>query len=131
VGIHVAILTHCRREEFLYGSTLVFDTLRVGFPSARVTVVDNGSLVAVRSVLAEAARAVGAEYVQVDTAGLHHLFLERMLSLTFQLIETGYRAIKIDVIIAVFCVQIDLRDPDCKGNQSRQKCEDKTANQNM
>ncbi len=41
---HVYILTWCKSLESLYGSLLVFQTLRVGFPTAPVYVFDNGSL---------------------------------------------------------------------------------------
>ena len=40
---HVFIQTYCEHPALAYGSLLVFDSLRIGFPSANVTVVDNGS----------------------------------------------------------------------------------------
>lgn len=53
----VFILTHCRSEETLASATLVFKTLRVGFPSADVTALINAEC-GVRS--AEVARKIGA-----------------------------------------------------------------------
>ena len=39
----VVILTYCEHPALAYGALLVFDTLRVGFPTFDIVVVDNGS----------------------------------------------------------------------------------------
>lgn len=39
----VVILTYCEHPALAYGALLVFDTLRVGFPTFDVVVIDNGS----------------------------------------------------------------------------------------
>ncbi|MEO6447712.1 MAG: hypothetical protein ABIO42_00555, partial [Burkholderiaceae bacterium] len=39
----MTILTYCAHPALAYGTLLVFKTLRVGFPTARVEVYDNGS----------------------------------------------------------------------------------------
>ena len=39
----VVILTYCEHPSLAYGALMVFDTLRVGFPTFDVVVVDNGS----------------------------------------------------------------------------------------
>lgn len=80
--IDVFILTYCRRPELLYGSTLVFRTLRVGFPTSRVTIVDNNSISDVRHVLRYLALREGCEYVQLDgdRASSHHAFLESVVA---------------------------------------------------
>ena len=46
--INVFILTFCRNLDLFYGTKLIFETLRVGFPNAKITVVDNASLQKVR-----------------------------------------------------------------------------------
>jgi len=78
--LHVFILTYCRRLDLLYGSELIFRTLRVGFPTARVTVVDNASLPEVQPRLAALAREQGCEFRALPAPGVEHaVFLERTL----------------------------------------------------
>lgn len=40
----VVIITFCRKPELFYGSSLIFESIRVGFPDAQILVVDNGSI---------------------------------------------------------------------------------------
>lgn len=63
---HVYTLTWCRNIELLYGSTLVFKTLRTGFPSAQVHVIDGNSIEAARWDIQTAAKACEAEYLQLN-----------------------------------------------------------------
>ena len=60
------ILTFCRRIDLLHGSTLIFKTLRTGFPTAQVTVVDNDSLPDAQVALRTLAAETGCEYRQLD-----------------------------------------------------------------
>jgi hypothetical protein len=76
---HVYILTWCDRPENLYGTALVFKTLRVGFPSATVHVVDNASLPAVRSHLEQLAQSCSAHFTQLTRSIGHHDFIEQTL----------------------------------------------------
>ena len=79
--INVFILTYCRRPDLFYGTELVFKTLRVGFPSARITVVDNASLPEVRAAIAELARATGCAFRQLPDPGIRHdEFIDRTLT---------------------------------------------------
>ncbi len=78
--MHVYLLTWCNRVENLYGATLVFNTLRVGFPQARLHVADNASLPACRPAIRQAAEACGASFTQIETAMAHHDFLEGILN---------------------------------------------------
>lgn len=81
-AIDVLVLTYCRNRELLYGTTLVFKTLRVGFPNARVTVVDNASLPEVRGELAQLARENDCLFRQIDSPGVaHDTFIEERLKL--------------------------------------------------
>lgn len=77
---HVYILTSCRRIDLLYGSTLVFDSLRRGFPSARVTVVDNGSIEEGREEIRRRAKDAGCLFVSSRSAVEHGAFLEETLA---------------------------------------------------
>jgi len=58
----VTILTFCNKPELLYGSLLVFKTLRVGFPTARVIVFDNGSHPDAKKAIQQAAAATCCEF---------------------------------------------------------------------
>jgi hypothetical protein len=73
----VFILTYCRKKEYFYGTELVFKTLRVGFPNATVTVVDNASISELQGEIASLARKNDCEFRQLPGRGLtHHEFLE-------------------------------------------------------
>ena len=58
----VHVLTHCPHEVLAYGSLLVFPTLRTGFPTARIEVVDNGSCPEMVPRIRAAAEAAGATF---------------------------------------------------------------------
>lgn len=78
--IQVFILTHCRRAELFYGTALTFRTLRVGFPHARVTVVDNASLPETRGAIRQLARDTDCAFRQIEAPPItHHDFLEETL----------------------------------------------------
>jgi len=78
--INVFILTYCRRLDLFYGTELIFKTLRTGFPSARITVVDNASLPDARAAIAGLARATGCAFRQLPDPGIpHHEFIDRTL----------------------------------------------------
>jgi hypothetical protein len=76
----VLILTYCREPSLLEsGTLLVFRTLRVGFPTAEITVIDNASLPAVRSAIIEAAEHAACAYVQREPEMLHEDFLREVM----------------------------------------------------
>ncbi len=75
---NVFIITWCGDERDLYGSTLVFKTLRVGFPDAKVTVVDNGTPAHIRPAIVQAAEAAGCEVRLEEQALPHWRLLERL-----------------------------------------------------
>lgn len=76
---HVYILTWCKRIELLYGTTLIFETLRVGFPNASVHVVDAASVAPARAAIQARARACGAQYLQLDRRIELSFFIEQAL----------------------------------------------------
>jgi hypothetical protein len=76
----VVILSYCRKMELCYGTALVFKTLRVGFPNARVTVVDNVSLPEAAAEIEKLARETECRFERVPAPGIqHHEFLEARL----------------------------------------------------
>ena len=78
--VTVFILTFCRKADLLYGSTLLFKTLRVGFPGAAVVVVDNASIPEARAEIAPLARDADCRFLQVEGVPVeHHDFLSDVL----------------------------------------------------
>jgi hypothetical protein len=65
----VTILTYCIHPDLAYGTLLVFDTLRIGFPNARVEVYDNGSCAVVKPKIRAAANRVGASFHELSPKG--------------------------------------------------------------
>lgn len=58
----VVIITFCPAPLLSYGTLLVFKTLRIGFPTARVVVIDNGSHKSVLPDIERAAVDAGCEF---------------------------------------------------------------------
>lgn len=58
----VHILTFCSHPTSAYGSLLVFDSVRTGFPTAQIEVYDNGSCAEVLPAIEQAAKRVGARF---------------------------------------------------------------------
>jgi len=78
--INVFILTFCRNRELFYGTELIFKTLRVGFPNARVTVIDNASLQEVRPEIESHARKNDCIFKQLPSPGIqHHEFIQNTI----------------------------------------------------
>lgn len=75
--ITVFILTYCRNPEAFYGTSLIFRTLRTGFPTAQVVVVDNASLPGVRREIRSLAASRECRFVQIPGPSVeHHEFLD-------------------------------------------------------
>jgi len=62
----VVILTYCENPALAYGTLLVFDTLRVGFPTNDIVVIDNGSHLDIRQKIKTAAILAGCSFVQKE-----------------------------------------------------------------
>ena len=75
----VYILTWCKHPDRITGTTLTFETLRVGFPNAEIWVVDNNSMPEVRPVLIQHAQSCNAHYVQLTQELAHHAFISQTL----------------------------------------------------
>jgi SAM-dependent methyltransferase len=74
----VYIITWCRSEELLYGSTLTFKTLRTGFPDSEVVVIENASPPELRAQIVAAAEAVGCSVRLNDNEKPHWAHLEEL-----------------------------------------------------
>jgi hypothetical protein len=62
----VYTLTWCKRAEQLYGTTLVFKTLRDGFPNAPLRVIDAASVPEFRDAIRSCATACRAQFSQLE-----------------------------------------------------------------
>lgn len=75
----VYILTWCQRIELLYGTTLVFKTLRAGFPEADIHVTDSASILSARPEIRGAAQACQAQFEQLEEHIELHQFMHRVI----------------------------------------------------
>lgn len=73
---HVHIVTWCRAPQLLYGSLLTFASLRIGFPDAQVTVIENATPAELRRPILDAAQQVGARVVQLEQERPHWSLIE-------------------------------------------------------
>lgn len=78
--INVFILTFCRNPQLLYGAELIFKTLRVGFPTAKVTVVDNASIAEAVARIEPLSQKNGCTFKRIPAPGIQHYeFIERSI----------------------------------------------------
>lgn len=78
----VCIITYCRDLTYLYGTLLTVQTVRVGFPTARVLVCDNGSLPEAQISIKREAETAGAQFLQLvprSEPSLYHWDILRAL----------------------------------------------------
>ena len=68
----VVILTYCEHPSLAYGTLMVFDTLRVGFPTFNIVVIDNGSHPDVVPQIKNAAERARASFTPTE----RHNFIE-------------------------------------------------------
>lgn len=74
----VYIITWCRTPVQLYGSTLVFESVRTGFPDSEIVVVENASPPPLRAPIIEAARAADCTLDLMDEEDRHWALLEKI-----------------------------------------------------
>lgn len=74
----VFIVTWCKSEETFYGNSLVFETIRTGFPAARIFVLDNNSRPDLRARLAKLAEGVGATFLTPQGEAHHWQILDQI-----------------------------------------------------
>lgn len=73
----IYILTYCRNLELFYGTELIFKTLRIGFPKAQITVVDNASLPETRPEIESLAQKNNCQFRQIEDPSIqHHDFIQ-------------------------------------------------------
>lgn len=75
----VFILTYCFSEKQLYGTTLIFKTIRIGFPNACIVVIDNASIPMARKKIKRLAKEASCEFFQIDSEISHHTYLEDLV----------------------------------------------------
>lgn len=78
--LHVHILTYCKDRSLLYGTELIFRTLRSGFPTARITVTDNTSIPPVKDRVKSLAKENDCLFEEISGREIgHHDFIENTL----------------------------------------------------
>lgn len=77
--MNVFILATCRKPELWPMTELVFKTLRIGFPTAKVTVFNNDLSAEHRALLETACKAVDAEVLgTLCHPSIHHTWIEEL-----------------------------------------------------
>lgn len=77
-SLTVFVVTWCKSEETYYGNSLVFESIRKGFPTAKVVVLDNNSEPALRERLAKLAAGVGATFIPMPREFQHWEILNQL-----------------------------------------------------
>lgn len=90
----VHIITYCDDLELIYGSLLVFDSVRLAFPDSKIVVSENSNSSEVKSLVWDKAKAVEAFYVDVPLGFSHH----DVLSSIFTVEEDAFAVVDPDVI---------------------------------
>lgn len=78
---NVKILVTCRDREILRGSTLVFDSLRTGFPTAHVTVYLNDikDLSCKEEIIEACKKAKVDNVIDLKNPTIHHVWIETLV----------------------------------------------------
>lgn len=76
----VAVITTVRRMEHLPLQLLVFDSIRTGFPTEPITVIENGSLPEAVPTIEDAVNRVGGTLRRLPCTMGHDALLERILA---------------------------------------------------
>jgi hypothetical protein len=77
----VYILATCRNPDLIRGTLMVFDTLRVGFPTAEILVTDNGNTGIASELIFENTRLVGGSYEKLHKPVIHANWVEWVLQI--------------------------------------------------
>ena len=75
----VHLLATCRKPELFRATTLVFDTIRVGFPDAEIFVWNSGLPLDLRLKLADKVGKIGANLVHLASPTIHHEWIESLV----------------------------------------------------
>jgi hypothetical protein len=78
-GITAFIISYCKHPSDLYGTLLTFDTLKIGFPHARLLVFDNASHQDARPRIRERVTDLGGKYTQIDVEQYHSALIRRLI----------------------------------------------------
>lgn len=75
----ILILCTCRNEELFGATTLVFDTVRIGFPTAEIIVFDNANSELHRSEIREHVKVAKGKFVHLPERLPHAPWIEAMV----------------------------------------------------
>lgn len=72
----VFIITFCKNKNLSYGTTLVFDTIRLSFPNSNIYVIDNGIIIkSVKDLVIEKTKEIGGEFISPKNFYSHDIVL--------------------------------------------------------
>lgn len=77
--MNVYIITYCSEPDYLQGTTLTFKTLRKGFPTSRIHVIDNASIEGSRRYIQQCAESVHATYYQLQQELNHEDIIQELV----------------------------------------------------
>lgn len=76
----VLILTTCKSIDNIYGNTLTFKTIRVGFPNAEIIVYDNNSIKDAKKIIKKCAKNVNATFIGLKNEVKHHSWISECVN---------------------------------------------------
>jgi hypothetical protein len=97
MSLRAVSLTYCRRPEYLFGNTLVFKTLRHGFPEAEIQVWDNASEATSREAIRKAVEPLSASFHEIQTEIRHADWIEARVR---EAAQDGVRLVIVDPDVA-------------------------------
>lgn len=78
--LSVFIITHCTEKDYLPGNTLIFKTARVGFPTAKIYILDNSSAMEARGYIKKCSDGINAKYCQLQQELQHEVIIEYLVN---------------------------------------------------
>jgi len=79
-NVKVNILTFCKGQSSFYGNSLIFKTLRVGFPNAEIFVYDNASPHLFSEKIKVLSEENDCHFARLETEINHHAFIDTIIS---------------------------------------------------
>lgn len=76
---NVHVITYCNNLDLLYGSLLVFETIKKGFPNSTIIISENNSLPEAKIEISKVAKDLNAKYIEVPPGYSHTTLIENII----------------------------------------------------